>query len=202
MSESTDERSVTNGWNLDRLQFLRERIGGDPKRATAVFEAEVEWSGGGASRAQGGGGTLAFDEPTWSGGGGTAAHPVEAVLAALGASVAAGIAAAAAQAGCPIGTLSLHVEGGVDLARTLGIIDRRPVIDLVQIEVAIAATADRAVIEGWLAEAVARSPIAGLFAAAGEPVQARLVAPEPDGRGLGSPQPDSSRLGRPPERSE
>ena len=205
LNESTGERPVTNGWSLDRLEFLRQRIGGDPKRATAVFEAAVEWSGGGAAQANAGGGTLAFDEPAWSGGGGKAAHPVEAVLATLGASVAAGIAAAAAQAGCPIRALSLHVEGGVDLARTLGIVDRRPVIDLVQIEVAIEAAADGAVIEGWLAEAVARSPIAGLFAAAGQPVQARLVAseaPEPDGRGLGFPRPGGSRPGGPPERSE
>ena len=100
LNGSTGERPVTNGWSLDRLEFLRQRIVGDPKRATAVFEAAVEWSGGGAAQANAGGGTLAFDEP-------------------------AGIAAAA-QAGCPIRALSLHVEGGVDLARTLGIVDRRP----------------------------------------------------------------------------
>ena len=164
-----------NGWNLDRRQLLRDRIAADPKRATAVFEADVEWSGGGAAQAKAGDGTITFDEPAWSGGGARAAHPVEAVLAALGASIAAGLSAAAAQARCPIVMLRVHVEGGVDLARTLGIVDQRPVIDLVQVEVTIEAPADRSAIEGWLTEAMAQSPIAGLFAAAGEPVQARLI---------------------------
>ena len=169
--------SADNGWNVERRSFLRSRVQADPKRATAVFEAEVRWSGGGAAQAQVGDLTLAFDEPDWSGGGGQGIHPVEALLSALGASIAAGLAAAATAAGCSLETLEIHVEGGVDLARTHGIVEGRPVIDLVQVEVAIMASADPSVIEGWLAEALARSPIAGLFAAAGEPVQARLVDP-------------------------
>ncbi|HEX2173404.1 MAG TPA: hypothetical protein VHL09_13280 [Dehalococcoidia bacterium] len=177
MAGAHDPESVSNGWNLDRREFLEDRLGADPKRATAVFEADLTWLGGPGVEARTEGAGIAFDLPPWAGGAGRGVQPVEALLAALAAEVVAGFTLAAARAGMTLSAVSAHVEGGVDLARSVGTVDQRPIVDLVQLELVCATAGDPTLAEGWLHQAVARSAIAGLFAAAGDPVQARLTAP-------------------------
>ena len=163
------------GWDWPRRQFFRARLLEDSRRAIAVYESDLTWIAGARSTATTSAGELAFDEPVYAGGSGQGQEPVAAVLAALGASVLAGIAEAAAESGVTVDAIRIHTEGGVNLAATLGPRDQRPRIDRPQLEAEIVAAADRPRLESWLQEAIAASPIAGLFAAAGEPVEARLI---------------------------
>lgn len=166
---------VDNGWNLQRRGYLEERLRADPRRATVVLEVDLDWQRGAVVALQNRSESPAFDLPTWAGGTERASSPVEAVLAALGAEIAGELSLLAAQAGATIESLSLHVEGGVDLARVAGITPKRPIIDEVQVEVALTTAEPLPNAAEVLHRAVGRSAIAGLFAAAGEPVTVTLV---------------------------
>ena len=111
-----------NSVNINAVAGLAAKIQTTPEVAATVWRARVDWDGGFRSAA-----TVrefpavASDEPEALGGTDMAANPVEQLLGALGNCLAVGFAANATAAGIVIRSLSIDVEGDLDLHTFLGL---------------------------------------------------------------------------------
>ena len=111
-----------NEVNLAAIGALVEKIRQEPQAAKTHWKAEVRWNGGFRSEARSRDlAPLPSDEPTGLGGGDTAPNPVEQVLAALGNCLAVGYAANASVAGIEIKSLTIELEGDIDMHAFLGL---------------------------------------------------------------------------------
>jgi uncharacterized OsmC-like protein len=130
--------NVRNGMDLDRMGDLVRRVQEDPTAAIVKFETRSHWEGGlrtqsevsyfwlggqrDTSRARPH--TVVVDNPTSLLGGDSAASAIELMLAALGASLAIGVAGQAAQRGVTLEALDFTIAGDLDLRMLLGLSDR------------------------------------------------------------------------------
>lgn len=118
------ERTIThvNDVNLEAIGSLVEKIRREPEAAKTRWKAEVRWTGALRSEACIRGlGAVPSDEPTALGGSDTAPNPVEQLLGALGNCLAVGYAANASAAGIRIRSLTIELEGSIDLHAFLGL---------------------------------------------------------------------------------
>jgi uncharacterized OsmC-like protein len=111
-----------NEVNLTAIGALVEKIRQEPQAAKTQWKAEVRWNGAFRSEARSRGlAPLPSDEPAGLGGSDTAPNPVEQVLAALGNCLAVGYAANASVAGIEIRSLTIELEGDIDMHAFLGL---------------------------------------------------------------------------------
>jgi uncharacterized OsmC-like protein len=111
-----------NQVNLAAIGALVEKIKQEPQAAKTNWKAEVRWNGGFRSEARSRDlAPLPSDEPVGIGGGDTGPNPVEQVLAALGNCLAVGYAANASVAGIEIQSLTIELEGDIDMHAFLGL---------------------------------------------------------------------------------
>lgn len=114
--------TVLNDVTISKVVSLAEKISQEPHVADTVWRAEIKWDGGFRSAAQ----VRDFepsksDEPEQLGGTNTGPNPVEQLLSALGNCLAVGYAANATAAGITINTMTINVEGDLDLHAFLGL---------------------------------------------------------------------------------
>jgi uncharacterized OsmC-like protein len=111
-----------NGVNIGAVAGLAEKIQERPEVAATAWRARVMWKEGFQSEAQiRDFSPIASDEPAVLGGADSAPNPVEQLLAALGSCLTVGYAANATAAGIEIRTLSVELEGDLDLHTFLGL---------------------------------------------------------------------------------
>lgn len=122
MSNAKETR--LNDVDIASVASLAGKIQEQPEVADSKWNARVQWTGGFRSQA-----TIrdfapiSSDEPPELGGSNTGPNPVEQVLAALGNCLAVGYAANATAAGIEIRSLSIDLEGDIDLHTFLGLDD-------------------------------------------------------------------------------
>lgn len=105
-----------------------------------------------------------IDEPPQLLGDDTAPNPSEALLAALGSCLAVGVHANAVARGIAIRSLSVELEGDINITSVWGTGDTGPKpvgFTAVRARVLLDAEADRATLDALVAHAVAWSPVAG-----------------------------------------
>ena len=114
--------TTLNDVDIDAVAGLASKIQEHPEAAETVWRATVAWDGGFRSSS-----TVrdfdpvGSDEPTALGGTDTAANPVEQLLSSLGNCLAVGYAANATAAGVEITSLTVEVEGDLNLQTFLGL---------------------------------------------------------------------------------
>jgi uncharacterized OsmC-like protein len=116
----------------------RTAVAGDPAAGQVLFRTDGTLTGVTEVAVSTGRHTFTVDEPPALGGGGTAPNPVEYALASLGSCQAITYRFWAAQLGITLDTLSVRVEGDLDIRGFLGFDDRvRPGFSTVRIEVSV-----------------------------------------------------------------
>jgi uncharacterized OsmC-like protein len=120
------------------IDDTRKAIADDPANAQAVFAAEGTLVGVTEVDIRTGTHTFKVDEPPVLGGGDAAANPVQYALASLGSCQAITYRFWAAQLGIELGSLSVRVEGDLDLRGFFGIDDSvRPGFSAIRVEVTV-----------------------------------------------------------------
>ncbi len=114
--------NTLNSVNIGAVGELVSAIQQEPTKADTVWNSTVEWKGGFRSEAR----SRDFaptpsDEPLGLGGEDTAPNPVEQLLGALGNCLVVGYAANATVAGIHLNSLSIELEGDLDLHSFLGL---------------------------------------------------------------------------------
>ena len=114
--------SRLNDVDIDAVATLVDTCKEDATKAATTWRAEVHWKGGFRSEGR----IREFDpvpsdEPVALGGTDTAPNPVEQLLAALGNCLAVGVAANATARNITLRSLSIEVEGDLDLSTFLGL---------------------------------------------------------------------------------
>ena len=119
---TTTITTTLNDVDIESVAGLATKIQEQPEVADSKWSAQVKWKGGFRSEAvvrdfE----PLMSDEPPALGGTNTGPNPVEQVLAALGNCLAVGYAANATAAGIKINSLSINLDGDIDLHTFLGL---------------------------------------------------------------------------------
>ncbi len=114
--------TALNDVTISKVVSLAEKISQEPHVADTTWRAEVKWDGGFRSAAK----VRDFepsksDEPEQLGGTNTGPNPVEQLLSALGNCLAVGYAANATAAGITVNSMTIDVEGDLDLHTFLGL---------------------------------------------------------------------------------
>lgn len=149
-----------NDVNLDAVASLTSHIQTTPQAAQTTWKADVEWTGAFTSQAR----IRQFkpvrsDEPTTLGGGDVAPNPVEQLLAALGNCLAVGYAANASALGIGIKSLSISLEGTLDLRTFLGLAQGNAGFDGIRATVNLDTDASREQVEALHKKVVGSSPV-------------------------------------------
>lgn len=111
-----------NAVDIHSVAALANKCAEAPEVAATVWKASVTWDEGFRSSAKiRDFDPVASDEPTSLGGGDTAPNPVEQLLASLGNCLVVGYAANATAVGIEIKSLSIELEGDLDLRTFLGL---------------------------------------------------------------------------------
>ena len=114
--------TILNDVDIASVASLAKKIQEKPDVAATKWSAEVKWNGGFRSEAKiRDFASAKSDEPAQLGGTNTGPNPVEQVLAALGNCLAVGYAANATAAGITIKSLTINIEGDLDLHTFLGL---------------------------------------------------------------------------------
>lgn len=129
---------LLNDVNIDAVFGLAGKIQEKPDVAATKWNVEVDWKGGFRSEAS----IREFapilsDEPGQLGGTDSGPNPVEQILAAYGNCLAVGYAANATVAGIEIKSLSIKLEGNLDLHTFLGLRDGNAGYDDITVKVDI-----------------------------------------------------------------
>jgi len=149
-----------NDVDIDSVASLAGKIQQEPGVANTKWNAQVNWKGGFRSEA-----TirdfepLVSDEPPALGGSNTGPNPVEQVLAALGNCLAVGYAANATAAGIEIKSLSIDLEGDIDLHIFLGLADGHAGYSGISVKVNIDSDASAADLEALHKKVTKTSPV-------------------------------------------
>lgn len=116
------QTKTLNDVNIEAVAGLAGKIQESPDVAETVWRASVAWDGGfRSSSSVREFDPVASDEPAALGGTDTAANPVEQLLSALGNCLAVGYAANATASGVEIKSLTVDVEGELNLQTFLGL---------------------------------------------------------------------------------
>ena len=121
------------------IASTRKVLAGDATKGHAVFAAEGTLVGVTEVDIRTGAHSFKVDEPASVGGANVAANPVQYALASLGACQAITYRIWAAQLGIDLDTVTVRVEGDLDLRGCLGVDDTvRPGLSAVRVEVTVA----------------------------------------------------------------
>ena len=167
---------LCNGIDTDQLAAFGESVVSHPDAAELSARVRTRWEDRYRMRAvaeelQHGGeripraATLLTDRPRALGGADHGPAPGELLLAALGSCIAQSLIEGAAMTGVQVDRLEVSAEARVDLRGNVGVAGVRPGLSRIHLDVEVASQADDNVLEGLLAEAVRRSPIADSLAA-------------------------------------
>lgn len=115
-----------NGVPVAQCLDLVEAVRNDPAAGQTRWRATTTWTGGFACESRIRTHDLPLDEPTLLGGTDGAPNPVEAVLAAYGSCLAVGYTLNAAVRGIAVRSLTIDVEGQLDLAGFFGLSSEVP----------------------------------------------------------------------------
>jgi uncharacterized OsmC-like protein len=166
--------NAPNGLDLDRFRDWVQRVQEDPTAALVKYEARSRWEGGLRTRTevsyfwQGGQRdtsrtrphTIAVDNQTSFAGEDAAPSAIELILAALGSSLAIGIAAQAAQRGVTLESLEFTITGDLDVRMLLGLSDRvHPGLQTVRVKGQVKADASDEVLREIQQAAERASPV-------------------------------------------
>jgi uncharacterized OsmC-like protein len=106
-----------NGLDLGTLQSVLAGWQADPAKRQTVWRTRIEWQNGFTNTFQSRShAPISVDEPTSLGGADSAPNPAEVLLGALGTCVSIGYALNAAARGIDLRSLTLDLEGDIDLA--------------------------------------------------------------------------------------
>lgn len=149
-----------NDCDLAAVAALTETIVADPSQAGTVWKADVTWNGAFRSEAR----VRDFDpapsdEPAGLGGTDTAPNPVEQLLGALGNCLAVGVAANASARDIRIDSLTISLEGDLDLTTFLGLASGHAGFDSVRARIDLQTDADSGAVDDLISHVVATSPV-------------------------------------------
>lgn len=149
-----------NDCNLAAVAALTEAISAEPAKAETTWQAEVTWNGAFRSEAR----VREFaptpsDEPAALGGTDTAPNPVEQLLGALGNCLAVGVAANASARGIEIESLSIFLEGSLDLHTFLGLQAGHAGFDAIKARVDLKTSARPEHVDDLIRHVVSTSPV-------------------------------------------
>ncbi|NMN93729.1 OsmC family protein [Antrihabitans stalactiti] len=149
-----------NRVDLGAVTGLVNAISAHPEKAQTTWSSEVSWSGAFQSEAK----IRAFepvpsDEPPTLGGSDTAPNPVELLLSAFGSCLAVGYAANASVAGIEIKSLTIGLEGDLDLHVFLGLADGHAGFSSIRATVDLDSDADADAIAELHRKVAATSPV-------------------------------------------
>ena len=152
--------TTLNDVDIGSVASLAKKIQQKPDVAATKWNAEVKWNGGFRSEAR----IREFasaksDEPDQLGGTNTGPNPVEQVLAALGNCLAVGYAANATVAGISINSLTIDVEGDLDLHTFLGLKDGNAGFSNISVKVTIDSDATPQPLQALHDKVVNTSPV-------------------------------------------
>jgi len=152
--------TTLNDVDIGSVASLAKKIQQKPDVAATKWNAEVKWNGGFRSEAK----IREFasaksDEPDQLGGTNTGPNPVEQVLAALGNCLAVGYAANATVAGISINSLTIDVEGDLDLHTFLGLKDGNAGFSNISVKVTIDSDATPQALQALHDKVVNTSPV-------------------------------------------
>jgi len=168
-------KTAVNQVDLSSIGALVEKIRQDPQSAKTQWKAEVRWTGGFRSDSRSRDFEPAHsDEPAGLGGTNTAPNPVEQLLAALGNCLAVGYAANASAAGIEIRSLSIDLEGAIDLHTFLGLGGDNAGYESIRVGVHLDADATPEQIQALHRKVVGSSPV-GHTLSRGVPLKIELA---------------------------
>lgn len=161
MSSSATSTAALNAVDIAAVAGLAGKIVESPEVASTTWRADVTWDGGFRSSATiREFGPIGSDEPAGLGGTDTAPNPVEQLLGALGNCLAVGYAANATAAGIELKSLSVSLEGDLDLHTFLGLNpEGHAGFQTIRASVSIDSDADQAALDELHAKVVATSPV-------------------------------------------
>jgi uncharacterized OsmC-like protein len=173
MSNTAIQNTADNGVNVEALLGAREALTGAREAAQFTWKATNEWVDGTHSRGtvekffglgeeQSHNAAFSFDtdHPAIFASEDKGATPVELVLVGLAGCLTAGVAAVAQNRGVQLRSVKATLEGSMDIAGILGIdSDVRNGFGGVSVRYEIDADADRAEIEGIVAQSQKRSAV-------------------------------------------
>lgn len=149
-----------NSVDIEAVGQLAGAIQADPTVAGTVWKSTVEWKGGFRSAAKSRDfAPVPSDEPVALGGDDTAPNPVEQLLGALGNCLAVGYAANATVAGVELKSLTIELEGDLDLHTFLGLADGHAGYESVTARVQIDSDAPSEKIDELHRKVVSTSPV-------------------------------------------
>jgi uncharacterized OsmC-like protein len=153
-----------NDCDLAAVAALTETIVADPAQAATIWKADVTWNGAFRSEAR----VRQFDptpsdEPAGLGGTDTAPNPVEQLLGAFGNCLAVGVAANASAREIKIDSLTISLEGDLDLSTFLGLADGHAGFGSVRARIDLQTEADSAAVDDLIRHVVATSPVGHSF---------------------------------------
>ncbi|MCC5947192.1 MAG: OsmC family protein [Nitriliruptoraceae bacterium] len=164
-----------NGIDTDRLAAFAGMVTSGPGTGTVATHVRTRWEDRYRTHAAAEGfalgghrvprsATVAVDRPQELGGTDAGPAPGELLLAALGSCVAQTFVEAAAVTGVRVERLEIAAEGHLDLRGNAGVVGVRPGLTRIHLDVEVACDADGEVVDGLLADALGRSPIADSLA--------------------------------------
>jgi uncharacterized OsmC-like protein len=157
---STEQTEHLNGVDLRRVAGIAAGYKRDPESGRKDFGARVEWIDGYRTEARlGHYEAFPGDEPKELAGSATGPTPEEMLLGAVGQCLIVGLAGSASARGIRIDSLSVEVEGTVNLTAAYGVQEGNPGFDGIKIRVNLDADADRDQLEQLLDDAVRLAPI-------------------------------------------
>lgn len=149
-----------NDVDLASVAALTEAVAGDPTKAETTWKAQVDWEGGFRSTSK----VRDFspvpsDEPPALGGTDTAANPVEQLLGAFGNCLVVGVAANASAREIPIESLSISLEGDLDLQTFLGLAAGHAGFGSVRARIDLETSADTEAVDDLIRHVISTSPV-------------------------------------------
>jgi uncharacterized OsmC-like protein len=157
MTTTTDP---LNQVDFETVAGLANAIAADPSKGATVWKADVTWKGGFRTETR----IRDFvptpcDEPSGLGGGDTAPNPVEQLLGALGSCLAIGVAANATAREIAIQSLTVTVDGDLDLSTFLGLTQGHAGYEGIRAHITLESEADPAAVEDLVRHVVSTSPV-------------------------------------------
>ena len=152
--------TTLNDVDIGRVASLAQKIQQEPHVAATKWNAEVKWNGGFRSEAKiREFGSAKSDEPHQLGGTNTGPNPVEQILGALGNCLAVGYAANATAAGITINSLTINIEGDLDLHTFLGLKEGHAGFSNISVKVKLDSDATPQAIQALHDKVVNTSPV-------------------------------------------
>lgn len=149
-----------NNCNLEAVSALTAAITDNPEKAKTKWQAEVTWKEAFRSEARiRDFDPLPSDEPTGLGGHDTAPNPVEQLLGALGNCLAVGVAANASARNIDIESLTIGLEGDLDLRTFLGLASEHAGFGAIRARIDLETSADTTAVEELIRHVASTSPV-------------------------------------------